>query len=531
MERLNKQAIFGFLLIVSALFSYLIVVPSYFPYFGVSVSLAILSTVAFIFQGKKSVYSFILYLFTLLYSFFIVFRSNAFLTLLNILAVFWFGSLMALYEEKNSFIGFFNFLLSPLTLLLGSLKTTSIYTFDFDRFKTMREGSKKQNFVGLATSIIFSITLLVIIIPLLASTNPLFGRLAVDVLNALNIKHLVNKVFSLNTLFLVRLLVFLVFIFFLPRFFSYVHMYEKGFKNILNIGTSISFLIPKVALALVLIIFFITQTQLYFADSETLESLGYTHSQHAREVFTQLSIVAFIIFGLVYNDASKKRWSQILTYTLIVEGLFLSLIAFKSDFDYSSVWGFTHKRLYGFSVVFWTLGAFLFFLYKYVKNISNTHFVKVIILFSGIVLLGINVANFDYIIYHLRKTILPTGLDHFYLSQLSSDAQSYGDQFLTSTENMKKLNTTSDEFELLRSPAFHLMQKIERLQKNYKHIDVRIFNISDYMQYQKIKRINTKDYYQLLMGPFEVVEEQSERVFREAPPLELYASPEATPAR
>lgn len=113
--------------------------------------------------------------------------------------------------------------------------------------------------------------------------------------------------------------------------------------------------------------------------------------------------------------------------------MFLTFIALKSVYDYSYNWGFTYKRLWGYTGVFWILGVFAFFVYKYFKDLQDTYFVKGVILFSSLVLIGVNIANFDSLIFHYRKSVTHSGIDYLYLSGLSSDAESYDGHFAVVT--------------------------------------------------------------------------------------------------
>lgn len=231
---------------------------------------------------------------------------------------------------------------------------------------------------------------------------------------------------------------------------------------------------------------------IYFATDEILQALGYTHSQYAREVFAQLSVVALVILGLVYNDKSKKQWSKILTYILALEGIFLTFIALKSVYDYSSNWGFTYKRLWGYTGVFWILGVFTFFLYEYLKDLQDTYFVKGVIIFSSLVLIGVNIANFDYLIFHYRKSVTHRGIDYRYLSGLSSDAESYAEHLQILENKMNGIDKQSNENYSIVPAAWRVLRSIDRLQRKYKHLDLRILNLGEYFQYQQIKSVDTQ---------------------------------------
>lgn len=351
-------------------------------------------------------------------------------------------------------------------------------------------------------SITISVLLLLIVIPLLASANPLFSKMIGDVVTLFKIETLLRNIFSTNYLvFFTRLCIFLIFAVFLPRLLTYINLPKNYEQKLTGFFQSLPLLLPKLVIASILIVFFITQAQLYFATKETLRSLGFTHSQYAREVFAQLSIVSFIILGLVYNDKSKRNESKILTYLLLLEGVFLTCIAFKSVYDYSANWGFTHKRLWGYTGVFWMFGTLGIFFYSYLRDMKQEFFVKAVLLLSGLTLIAVNIANFDYLIFHFRKSTTHSGVDYLYLARLSSDAQSYNEhlQILVDTYKTDSKNQYS---EVILPAANRLLYKISELQEKYQKVDFRTFNFSEFKQYQSIKTLNTKDYHNVFTPLF-----------------------------
>lgn len=46
-----------------------------------------------------------------------------------------------------------------------------------------------------------------------------------------------------------------------------------------------------------------------------------------------------------------------------------------------------------------------------------------------------------------------------------------------------------------------VQQKIERLQRKYKNLDLRTLNISEYREYQKVKSMETQKYQYLMPVP------------------------------
>lgn len=498
MRNIDKGSIWILLAALSAIFSYLTIVFGHFPYLGIAISLATFSSLVFFFKSNKSSFNLVLYLLTLIFSFFIFYRANGFLIFLDTLSIFFLGSLIAFPRREESDFGFLHFLISPFTLFSRSLQTKSDYELNLKSLAKDNIQIKREGIAEIVKSLIMSSVILLVIVPLLASANPLFNKLVTDFIEIFNLQSLLEKLFSADYfVWLVRTGAFLILAFFIPRLLTYINTKAPELQKIPNLLSSFNLLIPKILVGLVIFIFFVTQAQIYFATDETLLSLGYTHSQYAREVFAQLSIVALVILGLIYNDKSKKTSSTILTYVLVLEGIFLTFIALKSVYDYSSNWGFTYKRLWGYTGVFWILGVFSFFLYKYFKDVKNTYFVKGVILFSGLVLVGVNLANFDSLIFNYRKSVTHKGVDYIYLSGISSDAQSYGEHLQILENKMNGIDKDSNEYYLVAPAAWRVLNNIDKLQRKYKDLDLRTLNLAEYLQFQKIKSIDTQKYHKL----------------------------------
>lgn len=500
----NKSAIvYLLLLFISAVFSYLLVTPGYFPYLGIGVFFIVLSSLVFVFKKEKSVNLWLLYGLTLLFSIFIFYRINSFLVFLNTVAVIYLGSILALGDKEDK--NFYDLLISPLVVFFQSLKIKSIYKLELTgRIKQDQFNLEKLS--GQISSIFITVLVLSVIVPLLSYSNPFFSKLitelVTDFFDIINLRKLAEILFRENFfIYLARILLFLVFALFIPRLLTYTNI-SLGKPSFLGLPLTINnLLIPKVVTGVVLIIFFITQTQLYFATEEVFNALGYSnafgysHSQYAREVFAHLSIVTLIIFSLIYFDRSKNYWSKLFTYLLIVEAIFLNFIALKSVYDYSSNWGFTQKRLYGYTGVVWIFGLFLLFLYKYHRDLKNSKFVKSMLFWSSFTLLAINIFNFDYIIYHYAKSTTHEGIDHYYLSRLSTDAQSYREHVQQLVSEVEK----NDKADLRKIQAARtLLNKIEKLKSKYKNFDIRTVNFSEYFEYLRIKNLNLEIYKSVL---------------------------------
>ncbi len=491
MEENLKRYLPLIFLILSLVFSCLLIVMISFPFTGVAIVLGILLTLVYSLKGSKSRIDMFLFLSALVFSVCILWRANPFLTFLNIVTVFYLGTLLSLQNKEKEKGGFIKFASAPLFVILEMVRVKNIFPLSKALVRNASNETKKN--VESLKSIGITLVLLLIIIPLLASANPFFEKLVTNIFSVFQLQHLFGG------LFIPRGILFVLFFFFIPRLISFVQSKGQTFDIPLP-KEALPLFLPKAVVIGVLLIFFITQAQLYFSDLNILRQLDYTYSQYAREVFAQLTVVAGILIALLYNDRSRTQKSKLLTYALLIEGIFLTLMAFKSVNDYSNQWGFTEKRLWGYTGVFWMIAIFGAYIYTYKKQLKDTFFVQSVIGISLVTLLLVNVANFDYLIYNFRKSVTERGVDYGYLATLSPDAQSYKDQLLVVKQEFEKRPKETQQLEQVEGPwasSWDLLWKIEALQGKYKKFDWRTFNLSEYQMYREVKGINVDEYRRL----------------------------------
>ena len=526
MQLKNTNRIYALILIASSLATILSITFGVFPHLGLSISFITFSLLAFYIKTDKTALTKVFFAITLILSLSLSIRSEASITFLNLIAIFYFGSLFAL-TKKDGPENAFSILFAPFIFLLNSFNTASLYRLNFKDF--FSEDKKRENILNTVAVSLITLAVLAVILPLLSSANPLFKKMItslVDLLGLGNLK-LTEDLFK----WIVRLVFFSGLAYLTPKMATFVNKKESIsiFKPI-----GLNLLIPKIAVAVVLIIFFIAQFQLYFSSRETLSDLGYTYSQYTNEVFAQLSIVAGIVLALLYGDAVKKKINNEaphdltvgesspsassgaeslrsktssrsstslrsgyfakgdkMALALIVEGIFLTFMAYKSVYEYSSAWGFTYKRLYGFTVATWILGIFVIYSYTFLKNIQGKIFLIKSAVYTGIILILINIANFDFLIYRFRRATTESGVDYHYLSRLSSDSLSYKAQLDRMVKYTPDPVGLPDKIQAEEDGIRILLYKIEYLQNKYKHPDIRGFNLLEYLQYRQVKDVDT----------------------------------------
>ncbi|KKR30765.1 hypothetical protein A2715_02015 [Candidatus Woesebacteria bacterium RIFCSPHIGHO2_01_FULL_39_32] len=487
MQLTENGKVYALILLASAIFSIFTIAFGFFPYLGASISFIAFTLLAYYIKKDKTRLTKIFFAITLILSVFLSIRSEGFLTLLNIVGIFYFGSLFTLTLKGNKTESTFSIIFAPFTLFLKSLFTTKEYSLEFN--DSLTEEKKKENTLNTIAITLVTIIALAIILPLLASANPYFEKLLSDLVDLLGIRNfkITENLFEWT----LRLIFFIVLVLFVPKMAT---LMNKNEASKLRPQEGLNMLIPKIAVAVVLIIFFITQLQLYFSSPETLESLGYTYSQYTNEVFAQLSAVAVIVLALLYFEKENKKANINMALVLAFQGIFLTLMAYKSVYEYSNAWGFTYKRLYGFTVATWILGVFTIYLYAFLKNLKREGFIFSSVIYTGIILILVNLSNFDYMIYHFRKASTGQGIDHGYLTRLSSDSLSYKNQLSEIAKDSPQILTDLDKKEANTKGLWTLLYKIERLQEKYKDADIRGFNLFEYLQYKDIKDIDTQIY-------------------------------------
>lgn len=500
MKLTKTGRVFVLLLLLAALFSCLVVVPYYFPFLGISLSLIIFAVFSYKNKQKKTVYTKTFLIFCLLFSSAIIFRSEGLLTFFNVVAALYFGSLMMLVEHKKD-LTILKVALAPFFLIFKGLFTSSKYELEFKEKPKNILGSM-SNITEKTAVVVITLFILAVVPALLAQANPIFANRLEALYQLFDLNRFLDLIFNIdNILLFQRLLFFFILLLLLPRMVTYMNKKNKDFIQVLKGRFDLDLTVPKALTVVILLLFFVTQYQLYFSSKDTLTGLGYTYSEYTNEVFGQLSVVSLIVIWLMYVENKKNKYSQILNYLLILQGIFLSFMAFKSDYEYSYNFGFTYKRLYGFAVFALMLGIFLFQFRALQKQVSKNRLVYHCIVYSGLILFAVNLLNFDYLIYHYRKSTTGQGVDYHYLSRLSPDSLSFDEQIKNLEVKFRQAGQ-QDKYQFI-DPANILLHKIEALQKKYNNSQLRAFNLLEYSQYKQVESVNVAEY----RGIFDVNQE------------------------
>ncbi|HSX09344.1 MAG TPA: DUF4153 domain-containing protein [Candidatus Saccharimonadales bacterium] len=475
--------------IISIIVAWMIAPTADFPIVAFFVFFVSLASVIYFVRKAVTRFDTTLYVGILLLSCFILYRANGALQFLDFVFIIFFGSL--LIRPLMSEYGVFTIIMSPFIVIKNIITSKNIFPYSFGVAKKYAKANSVLRYVP---TIAVTALVLLCTIPLLASANPFFNALLQNVLNFFNLTWLFQYLFTDPLIvYILRVFALAALLYVIPRTLSISVVGTE--KYVAKSWLSINYLIPKIAMALVLIIFFITQIQLYFASAHTLQSLGYTNSRLTNEVFAQVTIVAFIVFLLAYLDKSREVWNQRLTYFLVIEAYFLVGIAFKSVNDYSSLYGLTQKRLWGYTTMTWLTCALAVFVYYYKKQTSDLSFVKQIMTLTMAVLLVVNILNFDYLIYHYSKPTTPKGVDYRYLAGLSPDAHQSKEVIIKAMEEAEKKASSNTYDSQNIDAVYKVIDEIGFLRYKYgAEKSANSFNFSEYQEYLDTKNINVDSY-------------------------------------
>lgn len=299
-----------------------------------------------------------------------------------------------------------------------------------------------RDYSGIVVGLILSFFILVVVVPLLYFANPIFATWIdnffrfwnfswlYDLFNRLSwLTDILREIF--NWYFFVRVIIFALVWFFLPRIIRLVNYgdfdsYEAGSyrspRTLVSLATreqatkdaqslkstvikpeltrDLIWLIPKIAIGAIVALFIVAQLQLYISPAENLVKMGYNLSKYSNEIFFQLSVVSTIIISILYFNLRKTVLSAYVSIALLAQVILLALFALRSDWVYITSQGFTQKRLYGLFVVLFLLGLTAYFGQRLYTNLVIQ--LRTITIWLALVLALISGLNFNYIIYHLN---------------------------------------------------------------------------------------------------------------------------------
>jgi hypothetical protein len=473
----------------------------YFSYTGISLSFLCLAIFSY-YYTKKSIQNTIYFIFTCVLASFLVIRAEPFTTFLNFIALIYSTSFIIRPPQSSQSSSIFKVVFLPLKIsadLLFTSKKDFYSALDFrSKLKKLFTFEPKFSKILLSNNLLLQVTItffvLVIIIPLLASVNPIFRDLANNLFSQINLDPIYDFLIYLlenllTSVTVSRLILFAFLLGYLPGII--LNSTKPNLQTSKSASNDLDLVVPKSATFVTVLVFIFTQISLYLASSDYLATLGYSYGRLVNEVFFQLSFVSVTICSLVYFERKSTRLTKILSSLLILECFALLIFAFKSDFDYVYYWGQTHKRLYGYAIVALLAGIYILLCTKiFVPTTKKLNYLFYSTVYALLLLFIVNITNFDYQIYK-NPPKESDGVVYKYLDELSTDSEHY-----TEIYDLMEVQNNFQKFKFkIHGNSSTISRNISRLQTKYSdpHFDLRTFNWSEYKEYQKVKEIQIID--------------------------------------
>lgn len=461
------------ILSLSIVYSLLLIGTGAFPYFGLALTFISTTLIIIYFKKERSLSTALLALAVIVLSAFLVLRTNWILITLNLITIFYLLSLL-LHHSSNKRWYTSSIIISPFQILEALFSVDNVLSLSKPQIGEIEIDKDKVKKISI--SFVLTLGTLLIIIPLLAYSNPIFRDYIMRFFDLFrfDFSWIINFIFS-GTI-IARGLVAICFYYLISKALSFLKLNIAKKPIIFHNNLKNYLLATKIVVSSVLLIFFVSQFKIYTLTNEELLQLGYSHSEYTREIFAQLSIVSAIIIAFLYNSKHIKLQEKAVNYILAIEGIFLTIIAYKSVITYIQTWGFTTNRLYGAAGATWLLCVFIILIgYFYLKK-SRTTLIKLLLSLSVSTIVLINYLNFDYLIYHYSQSTTHVGIDYNYLAKLSYDADSQKEIFETVAGlNCDQTNENINTEEILNTS---LNKILTANLDTYK--DIRNFNLAIY---------------------------------------------------
>jgi Domain of unknown function (DUF4173) len=347
---------------------------------------------------------------------------------------------------------------------------------NFSQNKKLNEILQKKSSAYLI-NLVIAIGVLALIVPFLSMSNAYFGTFTTQIFDG--IRTFLNSIFgNIGPLSFLQILVFIFLVNFLPRQFLFL---QKPELNEQAEKSEFSLFVAKCAVAVTLCVFLFVQVQTSLNPALLNDSPG----KVVNEIFFYLSVVCFVVFGLLYINLRSSLWTKITSGILLIQAFLLGLIAFKSDWTYIMDWGLTHKRLYGLAVLTIILfNIIIFASYLVAKKLVKYNLPVILTLTFCIIGTITNSINLDYIIY--RNTPKESqGVELNYISEMSLDSYSLKSEFEKQYNDSGNYDQTCINYSWLGTNY----RKIVYLKEKYSKPQVLGFNYIEFQNYLDIKDI------------------------------------------
>jgi Domain of unknown function (DUF4173) len=335
----------------------------------------------------------------------------------------------------------------------------------------------QKNLNSYLINTIIAVSVLILIVPFLGASNAYFATFMNQIFDG--VRSFFSSVFGDFGIFTYfQILVFVFLVNFLPR--QYL-MLQKANQDETVEKSEFSLFVAKCTVAITLCIFLFVQLQ----TSLNPALLNASPGKVVNEVFFYLSVVCFVVFGLLYINLRSNMWARVTSGILLAQAFLLGLIAFKSDWTYITDWGLTHKRLYGLVVLLIILFNIIIFVSYLLMSKIKRFNLPIFLTLTFCTIGGItNLINFDYLIYH-NAPKESTGTELNYISAMSLDSYSLKVEYEKQYANIGNYGLTCVNNSWLSINY----SKIEYLKEKYSKPQILAFNYNEYQNFQSIKDV------------------------------------------
>ena len=315
---LKNGILYLYIIILAGVISVLIIGAKSFPYTSISAFFILVNTFIFSNKKQKNWYNWVYCLSILILSAFQVLRANEMMAFFNTFALLYLSAINVFDNKTESSLSYY--LVLPVKLALDAIKTfVPVFASDIKTIKNIRRVNLDSKFKsGILPSIIITILMLFVVLPILSSANSIFRDLMISFLSYVT----PSRYLAENIIW--RVVVFTI-VFVILRS-AYVITNKKFSVNEIKVPEHF-LTIPRIVLSLVIFIFLITQIELYMANVDTLRALDLSFADRTNEIFGQLALVSLIIFFFTYTDTAKHRFKYLIDGILLTEIILLNLSA------------------------------------------------------------------------------------------------------------------------------------------------------------------------------------------------------------
>jgi len=415
----------------------------------------------------------------LVLSLFFVTRDAEFLLGLNAFAMtYLFLMLMvSLYGAQIRNFKIWDFVLFPVIDIVVSV---------FDRMSILKELKARK---GVSSRVVRGTVLAVIVagifIALFVAADEVFRELLTRALHVEDIVDLFDDVLVIG------LISFGTLVMFSPAFWKRPSVREIadakpkkdfGIETAIVLGMS----------SLVFLGFLFVQAVYLFGGESSLESLGLSYAEYAREGFFQLLVVAIVVVAITWavrmiRSEKYEMVNRVLNGFLMLLTLGVLWSSWTRLGLYEQAFGFTSDRLfahYGLIVVAVVLAILFVGLVTKLKD--NTILHSVVFTFA-IALVGLNLLNPDAFIarQNIERGDIGEGIDYRFLFRLSDDAASVIMDHVDSDEFRNHISTNYQKVDEYLSVADEL-EAHQLLRPD--NSDPNVYNTEEYKTWQATNR-------------------------------------------